>query len=110
MVFLDEVSKEVVAKYADDVVANGKSGLKLENWQILTLIAIGGTVKERYYESPGGINVRDTIARVRLMTHHDLIRGSLPLLKFWQLSRISELMRSSTSVRPSQFATCQNCD
>jgi hypothetical protein len=61
VVFQDSVSKETIEKYAADVVANGKDvsfGLKLEGWYINPSYRIGGKIKDRYYESSGGINVR----------------------------------------------------
>lgn len=33
-------------------------GLKLESWYINSSYRLGGKIKDRYYESPGGINVR----------------------------------------------------
>ena len=63
MVFQDSVSKETIEKYTADVVANGKDisfdlRVKLESWYINPSYRIGGKIKDRYYESSGGINVR----------------------------------------------------
>lgn len=61
VVFLDRVSKEQVKKHADDIVANGKDvlfALKRESQYVNPSYRIGGKIKDRYYESPDGINVR----------------------------------------------------
>jgi hypothetical protein len=73
VVFQDSVSKETIEKYAADVVANGKDipfGLKLETWSwyINPSYCIGGKIKDRYYESSGGINVRLTTVVMIEMT------------------------------------------
>lgn len=62
VVFKDDVSKALVEKHANDIIANGKDisfGLKLQGWYVNpSYRIIGGEIKDRYYQSSAGINVR----------------------------------------------------
>ena len=88
-------------------------GLKIESWYINPSYRIGGKTKDRYYESPGGINVGLKLqwhlcTMWRSLVLH-LIWDSLPLLSILTLSRLTERMRLITSVRFSVPAI-SNCD
>lgn len=83
VVFKDDVSKALVEKHANDIIANGKDisfGLKLQGWYVNpSYRIIGGEIKDRYYQSSAGINVRLKL-KVYPVVHW---QGWLYNLYFW---------------------------